>query len=174
MTLVTRSVPSPIGPLLLVGDGECVYALHMTSPYPVSPPPGATADDRAFPDAVRQLDEWFGGRRRAFDFPLELHGTVWQRQVWDVLLDIPFGGTLTYGEVARLAGRPGSARAVGHAVGRNPVAIVVPCHRVVAAGGALGGYAGGLDNKRWLLAHERAGTGDAGRGPRQSPEPSPS
>jgi methylated-DNA-[protein]-cysteine S-methyltransferase len=175
VTLVTRSVPSPIGPLLLVGDGDCLHALHMTSPYPSSPPPGAVADERAFPRAVRQLGEWFEGRRRTFDLPLELHGTLWQRRVWDVLLEIPFGDTLTYGDVARRVGRPGSARAVGHAVGRNPVAIVVPCHRVVAAGGALGGYAGGLDNKRWLLAHERApGTGDAGPGPRQSPEPSPS
>ena len=155
MTLVTRTVPSPIGPLLLVGDGDCLHALHMTSPFPASPPPGAAADDLAFPRAVRQLDEWFEGRRRAFDLPLELHGTVWQRRVWDVLLEIPFGETLTYGEVARRAGRPGAARAVGSAVGRNPVAIVVPCHRVVAAGGALGGFSGGLDNKRWLLAHER-------------------
>lgn len=156
MTAVTRSVPSPIGPLLLVGDGECLHALHMTSSYPASPPAGSTADDDAFPRAVRQLCEWFEGRRRTFDVPLELHGTAWQRRVWDVLLEIPFGETLTYGEVAQRAGRPGGARAVGHAVGRNPVAIVVPCHRVVAAGGALGGYAGGLDNKRWLLAHEGA------------------
>lgn len=156
MTLATRSVPSPIGPLLLVGKGECLHALHMASPYPVSPPPGATPDDHAFSLAVRELGEWFEGRRRAFDLPLELRGTAWQRRVWDVLLEIPFGATLTYGEVARRAGRPGAARAVGHAVGRNPVAIVVPCHRVVAAGGALGGYAGGLDNKRWLLAHEGA------------------
>lgn len=156
MTLVTRSVASPIGALLLVGDGECLHALHMTSPYPASPPPGATADDRAFPRAVRQLGEWFEGRRRAFDLPLELHGTAWQRRVWDVLLEIPFGETVTYGEVARRARQPGAARAVGSAVGRNPVAIVVPCHRVVAAGGRIGGFAGGLDNKRWLLAHEAA------------------
>jgi methylated-DNA-[protein]-cysteine S-methyltransferase len=163
MTLVTRSLPSPIGPLLLVGDGECLHALHMTNPNPAFPPAGATADDRAFPRAARQLGEWFEGRRRTFDLPLELHGTAWQRRVWDVLLEIPFGETVTYGEVARRVGRPESARAVGHAVGRNPVCIVVPCHRVVAAGGAIGGYAGGLDNKRWLLAHERG----------QSPEPSP-
>jgi methylated-DNA-[protein]-cysteine S-methyltransferase len=155
VNLVTRSIPSPIGELLLVGDGERLYALHMTSPHPASPPPGATRDDGAFSGAVRQLREWFDGRRRVFDVPLELHGTAWQRRVWDVLLEIPFGETVTYGEVARRAGRPGSARAVGHAVGRNPVAIVVPCHRVVAVGGALGGYSGGVDNKRWLLAHER-------------------
>ncbi|HWC09763.1 MAG TPA: methylated-DNA--[protein]-cysteine S-methyltransferase, partial [Acidimicrobiales bacterium] len=132
MTLVTRSVPSPIGELLLVGDGEGLRALHLTQPHPASVPPRARADDRAFAEAVRQLGEWFGGRRRTFDLPLELHGTPWQRRVWDVLLEIPFGATVTYGEVARRAGRPGSARAVGHAVGRNPVAIVVPCHRVVA------------------------------------------
>jgi methylated-DNA-[protein]-cysteine S-methyltransferase len=155
MTLVTRTVPSPIGPLLLLGDGECLHALHMTSPFPVSSPPGAIDDGRAFTRAVRQLGEWFEGRRQVFDLPLELHGTEWQRRVWDVLLEIPFGETMTYGEVAGRAGRLGAARAVGSAVGRNPVAIVVPCHRVVAAGGALGGFSGGLDNKRWLLAHER-------------------
>ncbi|HEX2193315.1 MAG TPA: methylated-DNA--[protein]-cysteine S-methyltransferase [Acidimicrobiales bacterium] len=157
MTLVTRSVSSPVGELLLVGDGERLHALHLTRPFPASPPPGAVADDRAFPEAVRQLDEWFAGRRRDFHLALELHGTTWQRRVWDVLLEIPFGETVTYGEVARRAGSPRSARAVGHAVGRNPVCIVVPCHRVVGAGGALGGYSGGIDNKRWLLAHERSG-----------------
>ena len=159
MTVVTRSVPSPLGELLLVGDGERLHALHLTRPYPISPPPGAIADPRAFTEAARQLDEWFAGRRRGFDLAVELHGTTWQRRVWDVLLDIPFGETVTYGEVAQRAGSPRSARAVGHAVGRNPVCIIVPCHRVVAAGG-LGGYAGGLDNKRWLLAHEhRPATG---------------
>ncbi len=159
MTVVIRSVPSPMGELLLVGDGRRLHALHLTRPGPASPPPGAICDDRAFPEAVRQLDEWFAGRRRDFDLVLELNGTAWQRRVWTVLSGIPFGETVTYGEVARRAGQPGAARAVGHAVGRNPVAIVVPCHRVVAAGGALGGYAGGLDNKRWLLAHEGRAAG---------------
>ncbi len=154
MRVVTRSVPSPLGDLLLVGDGERLHALHLGSPAVARPPAGAVTDDAAFPEAVRQLAEWFAGSRQVFGLPLELHGSAWQRRVWDVLVEIPFGATLTYGEGARRAGRPGAARAVGHAVGRNPVAIVVPCHRVVAAGGAIGGYAGGLDNKRWLLAHE--------------------
>lgn len=152
MILVSRSVPSPLGALLLVGDGEHLRALHVNS-FQGAAPPGAAPDDAAFPEAVDQLDEWFAGRRQAFDLPLDLHGTAWQQRVWDVLLEIPFGATVTYGEVARRAGRPGAARAVGHAVGRNPVAIVVPCHRVVATNG-LGGYTGGLDIKRWLLAHE--------------------
>ncbi len=154
MTLVTRSIPSPIGELLLVGDGERVRALRMIGAGRASVPQDPSDGDHELSEAVRQLDDWFAGRRQIFDLPLELHGTPWQRRVWDVLLEIPFGETLTYGEVARRAGQPRSARAVGHAVGRNPVAIVVPCHRVVAAGGTLGGYTGGLDTKRWLLSHE--------------------
>lgn len=165
---VTRSVPSPLGELVLVGDGVRLNALHFRAlhlralrlgalrlprPYPSL---DAREDGAAFPEAVLQLGEWFAGRRRTFELCLDPAGTAFQRRVWDVLLAIPFGETLTYGEVATRAGQPGAARAVGHAVGRNPLAIIVPCHRVVAAGGRLGGYAGGLDNKRWLLDHERA------------------
>lgn len=156
MTAITRSVPSPVGHLLLVGDGQRLSGLFMTNQrhHPVIDSP--TEDDEAFPDAVAQLDEWFGGRRRDFDLALVPRGSVFQREVWDVLRQIPFGRTMTYGEVATRVGRPGSARAIGAAVGRNPVGIVVPCHRVVGASGALTGYAGGLDRKKWLLDHERA------------------
>lgn len=156
MTAVTRTIPSPLGALLLVGDGVRLTGLFMTNqrhhPVIVSP----TEDPEAFPDAVDQLGEWFAGERRHFDLTLAPRGSAFQREVWDVLRQIPFGATMTYGEVAAKVGRPGSARAIGAAVGRNPIGIVVPCHRVVGASGALTGYAGGLDRKQWLLAHERA------------------
>lgn len=153
---ITRTVPSPVGDLLLVGDGERLSGLFMTNQrhHPVIDAP--RTDGAAFPDAVAQLDEWFAGSRRDFGLVLAPRGSAFQRQVWDVLRRIPFGETMTYGEVAAQVGRPGSARAVGAAVGRNPVGIVIPCHRVVGAGGALTGYAGGLDRKKWLLDHERA------------------
>lgn len=102
-------------------------------------------------EAVRQLEEYFSGRRRRFDLPLRMAGTPFQRAVWAFLLTIPYGRTYTYKEVAEALGRPGAARAVGSAVGSNPISIVVPCHRIVASGGKLGGYGGGLDVKRFLL-----------------------
>ncbi len=155
MTAVTRSIPSPVGHLLLVGDGEYLSGLFMTRQRHFPSLDGANEDEDAFGDAVCQLTEWFEGRRRTFELDVRPRGSVFQQQVWDVLREIPFGETMTYGEVARRAGRAGSARAIGSAVGRNPIGIVVPCHRVVGAGGALTGYAGGLDRKRWLLDHER-------------------
>jgi len=104
--------------------------------------------------AARQLEEYFAGRRRAFDLPLDLGGTDFQRRVWDALLGIPFGETRTYSELARAIGAPKAVRAVGAANGANPVAIIVPCHRVIASDGSLGGYGGGLELKRRLLALE--------------------
>jgi methylated-DNA-[protein]-cysteine S-methyltransferase len=155
MTVTTRTIPSPIGALLLVGDGQRLSGLFMTTHRRPPAVDGPIEDGEAFPEAVAQLRAWFDGTRRAFDLDLEPRGSAFQRTVWDALLDIPFGETTTYGEVAARVGRPGSARAVGHAVGRNPIGIVVPCHRVVGADGTLTGYAGGLDKKRWLLEHER-------------------
>jgi methylated-DNA-[protein]-cysteine S-methyltransferase len=104
--------------------------------------------------AAAQLDEYFAGERRDFDLELDLRGTEFQRAVWDELLRIPYGETMSYGELARRLGRPERVRAVGAANGRNPVAIVVPCHRVIGADGSLTGYGGGLDRKRALLAVE--------------------
>lgn len=106
--------------------------------------------------ARRQLTEYFQGKRKVFDLPLDLNGTPFQRRVWNQLRRIPYGVTRSYGEVARAIGKPGAARAVGQASGANPVPILVPCHRVIAAGGALGGYGGGLRLKRFLLALEQA------------------
>lgn len=106
--------------------------------------------------ARQQLTEYFQGRRRTFDLPLDLNGTPFQRRVWDQLRRIPYGVTRSYGEVARAIGKPGAARAVGQASGANPVPIIVPCHRVIATAGGLGGYGGGLRLKRFLLALEQA------------------
>lgn len=118
------------------------------------PPPGPPGGDSLVHEAARQLEEYFAGRRRVFDLPLDLRGTVFQRRVWSELLKIPFGETRTYAEVARAIGAPRAVRAVGAANGANPVPIVVPCHRVVATGGGLGGYRGGLQLKRRLLEME--------------------
>ena len=104
----------------------------------------------------RQLNDYFAGRQNTFDLPLDLaYGTVFQQSVWHALLKIPFGDTISYGEVSARIGRPAAVRAVGSAIGRNPIGIIVPCHRVLAADGALAGYAGGLERKSALLALEK-------------------
>ena len=150
-------VDSPIGPLTLMSrDGRLTNLVMHGQAHAVAPPPGAVRDDGAFDDVAAQLDEYFAGRRTSFDIPLDLEGTDFQRDVWDQLCAIPYGGTISYGELARRVGRPGAARAVGSANGRNPVAVIVPCHRVIAGDGGLGGYGGGLDRKTVLLALERA------------------
>ena len=118
--------------------------------------PSWDEDAAAFGEVARQLDEYFDGSRTTFDLPLAPAGTPFQRRVWDELTRIPLGTTVTYGELAARAGHPGAARAVGAAVGRNPISIVVPCHRVVGADGTLTGYAGGVGRKAALLALEAA------------------
>jgi len=106
--------------------------------------------------ARRQLDEYFAGTRTSFDLPLDAEGTAFERRVWDLLRVIPYGTTTSYGELARRLGEPKDARAVGAANGKNPIPIVVPCHRVIGANGDLTGFGGGLERKRWLLEHEGA------------------
>ena len=153
-------VDSPIGPLTLVATPEGLAGLYMDAQrhLPASdrfgdPDTGAAA---AVLDACRaQLAEYFAGDRTAFDLPLAMEGTDFQRRVWAALLDIPYGETESYGQLAERIGRPGASRAVGLANGRNPVSIVVPCHRVVGAAGALTGYGGGIERKRHLLDLER-------------------
>lgn len=113
-------------------------------------------------DAVRQLEEYFAGVRTEFDLPVEVDGTDFQRQAWSVLSQIPHGQTISYAEQARRMGRPTAVRAVGAANGRNPVPVIVPCHRVIGANGSLTGFAGGLDIKTWLLAHEQRVAVEAG------------
>jgi methylated-DNA-[protein]-cysteine S-methyltransferase len=151
------TVQSPIGELTLASDGEALTGLYMADQRHRPELPAADRDDDAVLAAAReQLAEYFAGQRHAFDLPLRPAGTPFQRAVWDALREIPYGETAGYGELARRLGRPGAARAVGLANGRNPIAIVVPCHRVIGAAGALTGYGGGLERKRYLLELERA------------------
>ena len=133
---------------MLVGDGESLRGLHFAG---ASPAPGARADRAAFASVLAQLGEYFAGARRTFDVPLDLRGSEFQRAFWAALLEIPYGETASYGEIARRVGRPGKARAVGRANGSNPIAVIVPCHRVIGADGTLTGYGGGLERKRLLL-----------------------
>jgi methylated-DNA-[protein]-cysteine S-methyltransferase len=119
---------------------------------------GASESGTLAAEAARQLDEYFSGRRRQFDLPLDLEGTEFQQRVWKAVSGVPYGQTRSYAQIATTIGSPAAVRAVGAANGANPVAIIVPCHRVVASGGGLGGYGGGLELKRRLLALE-AGPG---------------
>jgi methylated-DNA-[protein]-cysteine S-methyltransferase len=154
--------PSPIGPLLLVGErrpdgGATISRIQMEDQrHGVPLGPGWVEDPAAFTDATRELDEYFAGTRRSFDLPLDPHGTPFQLAVWEQLRTIPPGTTTTYADVAARVGRPGASRAVGAAIGRNPISIVVPCHRVVGSGGSLTGYAGGIERKTALLRLEGA------------------
>ncbi len=155
--LFSRSVPSPVGQLTLVASDRGLCAVlwpgdhdrvaFASTPVPVASHPVLDA-------AAAQLEEYFAGRRTEFDLELDLRGTEFQVAVWTGLADIPFGETSTYAEQADRLGRPTAVRAVGAANGRNPVSIVLPCHRVVGKDGSLTGFAGGLDAKRFLLDHE--------------------
>lgn len=154
--------PSPVGRLLLCGEGGSLTGLFMEGGrHDVRPPAGAVRDDAALAEAAGQLDAYFAGERTAFDLPVRLRGTPFQRRVWAALGEIPHGTTTTYGALAARLGRPTASRAVGLANGRNPVSIVVPCHRVIGASGALTGYGGGTANKRLLLDLEAAGRAPA-------------
>lgn len=154
--------PSPVGPLLLVGhplpDGRTALTRVLMQDQKHSVPVGAdwVEDPSAFTDAARQLDEYFAGTRRTFDLPLDPAGTAFQLAVWEQLRTIPSGTTTTYGDIAARVGKPHASRAVGAAIGRNPIGIIVPCHRVVGSSGALTGYAGGMDRKIALLTLEGA------------------
>lgn len=160
---IQRVVGSPVGALTLISDGSALTGLyfegHRPAPQPARGPDGsglvdATAAERILDAAALQLAEYFAGERTAFDLPLRLVGTAFQRSVWEQLRGIPYGEVITYGELARRIGKPNAFRAAGSANGRNPVSIIVPCHRVIAAGGKLGGYGGGLDRKTLLLQLE--------------------
>lgn len=158
------SVPMLCGDILVAGTGRGICALIVAAqatmpaarealqqycPAPLVP----DADELA--DATAQLTEYVSGARQSFDLPLDLAGTPFQRRVWAALLAIPYGETVTYRDLARDLGQPGGAQAVGGAVARNPVSIIVPCHRVLGSDGSLTGYAWGVHVKRWLLDHER-------------------
>lgn len=150
-------MPSPIGDLTLIGDGESLTAVYIGAKHRHAPPVGEgwIRDDDAFDEPRRQLEEYFDGRRREFDLPLAPTGTKFQLGVWAALWEIPYGETTSYGAIAAGLGHPNGSRAVGAANGRNPISIIVPCHRVIGAGGALVGYGGGLPTKRILLDLEQ-------------------
>ncbi len=149
------TVESPIGELLLAGDGATLNELHMRSaPRALEVAAEAEHDHGAFREARGQLGEYFAGARRRFELALQPAGTVFQRRVWSELERIEFGETISYAELARRIGRRGSARAVGAANGRNPISIIIPCHRVVGTDGTLTGYSGGVRRKQRLLELE--------------------
>ncbi|MEZ5168426.1 MAG: methylated-DNA--[protein]-cysteine S-methyltransferase [Acidimicrobiales bacterium] len=155
-----RHLDSPIGVLTLVAsdaglthvlfEGQEPTTVGLADDLP------EVDDDPVLERAAAQLTEYFAGRRQAFDLPLDLRGTEFQVAAWRALADVPYGQTRSYGEQAEAIGRPGAFRAVGAANGRNPIPVILPCHRIVGANGDLTGFAGGLDTKRHLLAHERS------------------
>jgi methylated-DNA-[protein]-cysteine S-methyltransferase len=146
------TMDSPVGPLsITVSDGE-LRSLHLDGA--LAPVGGGRADNDVAHAVVEQLEAYFDGARRAFDVPLGPSGTAFQRAVWEQLTRIPYGTVASYGTVAERVGKPSAARAVGAANRSNPIAIIVPCHRVIGANGALTGYAGGMWRKEWLLKHE--------------------
>jgi methylated-DNA-[protein]-cysteine S-methyltransferase len=150
---------SPVGPLLIAGDDSALrFVGFPKGGKPEKPEPGWTesAPRGVLAEAVKQLREYFAGRRTQFDLPLAPEGTAFQRAVWRCLEEIPYGKTISYAELARRVGNPKAARAVGSANGKNHLPIVIPCHRVIAADGTLGGFGGGLPTKTHLLDLERA------------------
>ncbi|MGH8861207.1 MAG: methylated-DNA--[protein]-cysteine S-methyltransferase [Jatrophihabitantaceae bacterium] len=153
-------IDSPLGELVATRDEVGITGLFLpTGRHTGLEHRDGTRDDAAFDDLRRQLAEYFAGTRREFDLPLHASGTAFQQRVWTALLDIPYGETATYGATATAVGTPTGSRAVGLANGQNPISIVVPCHRVIGADGSLTGYGGGIEAKRWLLAHEAAQPG---------------
>jgi methylated-DNA-[protein]-cysteine S-methyltransferase len=160
--LTTLTIDSPLGQLRLLADGDELTGLYL----PRQPAPEAPeARTPVLARTAAQLAEYFAGERRDFDIPIAPHGTDFQQRVWRELVKIPFGETRTYGELAHALDHPTASRAVGAANGKNPLSILVPCHRVIAGSGALTGYAGGIAAKRWLLEHEARLLG----APRQQP-----
>jgi methylated-DNA-[protein]-cysteine S-methyltransferase len=155
--VVARRYDSPVGELTLVASAAGLRAVLWPhdSARRVPLPATEIGASRVLDQAARQLDEWFASRRHHFDLPLDLHGTPFQVNAWQALADIPYGTTRSYGEQAAALGHPTAARAIGAANGRNPISIVLPCHRVVGANGALTGFAGGIETKRWLLDFEQ-------------------
>lgn len=140
---------SPLGPLKITARDRGISGIAFCVD------PVRETEHPLLKETEKQLREYFAGRRKVFDLPLDLQGTEFQKLVWQALRDIPYGATRSYGEIARVIGRPKAARAVGMANHVNPIVIVVPCHRVIGADGRLTGYGGGLDKKEYLLKHER-------------------
>ncbi len=157
MSTFYTTFESPVGPLMLMSDGRSLSGLHTDSDkHRPEMRPDWVPDEAAAPfvEAMAQLRAYFEGRLTEFDLALAPHGSEFQLRVWRELRGIPYGETISYAELARRIGRPQASRAVGHANARNPISIIVPCHRVIGADNSLTGYAGGLERKRMLLAHE--------------------
>ena len=156
--VIYRHVDSPVGPLLIAGNDAGLQLIEFHAPRHPMPRGGdwREGDHAVLQQAQTQLVEYFSGRRRSFELPLAPQGTDFQRQVWWELANIPFGGTISYAELAMRVGRPTATRAVGAANGRNPIPIVLPCHRVIGADGSLTGFSGGLPTKQFLLQLEGA------------------
>lgn len=161
LPLVTATIPSPLGPLHLGASDDGLVGVAFDDEG--TRPGSALPDHPVLGLAARELEAYFAGALTSFTVPLAPRGTAFQLAVWRALVAIPLGARVTYGDIARAIGRGGAERAVGAANGQNRIAIIVPCHRVVGADGSLTGYAGGLDRKRWLLAHE-ARVAPAGQG----------
>lgn len=152
-TVYSLRCQTSFGEMLLTGTEDVIRGLHLPNCFPILIP-----EEKNLPvlqQAVKELLEYCAGFRRVFDLPLEPHGTEFQRLCWSELCRIPYGSCISYGELARRIGKPGAARAVGQANHNNPIAIMIPCHRVIAANGSLGGYGGGLSLKRRLLELEK-------------------
>ena len=150
-------VPSPVGDLILLSDATftALTALWIIGEKHSSPIEADwQLDENALPAVRKQLAEYFSGKRTSFDVPISPQGTAFQLQAWQALREIPYGTTLSYGQQAARIGNPKACRAIGLANGRNPISIIVPCHRVIGSSGALTGYGGGIAAKRWLLDHE--------------------
>jgi methylated-DNA-[protein]-cysteine S-methyltransferase len=147
------TIASPVGPLTLIASEVGLQELRWGDDRPADATD--TPNHPVLQQAIMQLAEYFEGARTTFDVPLDMQGTPFQKSVWDLLLTIPYGETTTYGAMAQTLGDPGKARAVGLANGKNPVSIIVPCHRVIGSTGALTGFGGGLDRKAFLLRLER-------------------
>lgn len=156
-TIYYTHMDSPIGRLLLTGNDTAVTGLtmHDHADAAGTAPDDWEHDDGRFTDAREQLTAYFAGNLIEFELPLAPQGTEFQQSVWRALIDIPFGQTQSYGALAQRIGKPNASRAVGLANGRNPISLIVPCHRVIGADGSLTGYGGGIERKRWLLAHEQ-------------------
>lgn len=146
-------ISSPIGALRLVAAQDALVRLDLPN-HVTEARTESAIEHPVIRAAAEQLGAYFDGRLRSFDLPLELAGTPFQKEAWEALVHIPFGATRSYADQAKAIGRPSATRAIGAANGRNPIAIIVPCHRVIGANGSLTGYGGGTDTKRWLLDHE--------------------
>ena len=162
----TCRVPSALGEMLLVADatGEALCGLYLVRQKYFPADSSQWSERRSLPlfrDAATQLREYFAGARQRFDVPLAPAGTLFQRTVWSEIAKVPFGETISYAELARRCGRPAAVRAAGAATGRNPITVIIPCHRIVGSAGALTGYAGGLERKRKLLALEAKAGSDS-------------